>query len=118
MVRIEQIAAAALAGKGIATRSLVQDFFREKPNLIDIPRPNIDDVQLLAACASLIELFASRLEQKAPPWTNNVAPLPEPLFLLKSAATMKRLRELCEKESPEPLRKRGFYAPPNYLEFA
>jgi hypothetical protein len=51
-------------------------------------------------------------------WVKNVSPLTEPVFLLKSAATMKRLRFLCETESPEALRKRGFYAPPNYLEFA
>jgi hypothetical protein len=31
---------------------------------------------------------------------------------------MKRLREVWVTESPEPLRKRGFYAPPNLLEFA
>jgi hypothetical protein len=43
--------------------------------------------------------------------------LPEPIFLLEAAARMKRLRALCETQSPEPLRKRGFYAPPNFLEF-
>jgi len=31
---------------------------------------------------------------------------------------MKRLRELCKTKAPEPLHKRGFYAPPNFLEFA
>ncbi len=31
--------------------------------------------------------------------------------------TMKYLWALCEAESPEPLRKRGFYAPPDYLAF-
>jgi hypothetical protein len=41
-----------------------------------------------------------------------------PFYLLKVAASMKRLRELCETEAPEPLCKRGFYAPPNFLEFA
>ena len=86
MVRIEQIAGAALEGKGITTRSLVQDFLREKPHLVDIPKPIVDDARLLAACASLIELFASRLEQEAPPWTNSVEPLAEPVFLVKAAA--------------------------------
>ena len=73
---------------------------------------------ILAASASLLELFAGRLGQQAPAWTKPIGPLPEPIFLLKAAATMKHLRELCEREAPEPLRKRGFYAPPNYLEFA
>ena len=118
MVQIEQLAEAVLKKEGIIIRSLVQDFFRENPRLADIHRPSVDDVHILAASASLLELFASRLGQQAPTWTKTIGPLPEPMFLLKAAVTMKHLRELCERESPEPLRKRGFYAPPNYLEFA
>jgi hypothetical protein len=118
MVRIEQLAAAALSGDSLQTRSLAQEFFREAPHLPDIPKPTLDDKQLLAATASLLELFAERTHQLAPAWTAEVGPLAEPVFLLKAATTMKRLRRLCETESPEPLKKRGFYAPPNYLEFA
>ncbi len=118
MVRIEQVAEAALKGEGITARSLAQDFFRESPRLADIPKPAVDDARLLAASASLIELFASRMGQDAPAWTKSVGPLSESVFLVKAATSMRRLRELCQKESPEPLRKRGFYAPPNYLEFA
>jgi hypothetical protein len=77
-----------------------------------------NDSRLLAAAASLVELFALRLGQAPPLWTKDVGALPEPIYLLKAATSMKRLRELCETESPEPLRKRGFYAPPNFLEFA
>ncbi len=118
MVKIEQMAEAALKGDGLTVRSLVQDFYRESPRLVDIPKPAVDDERLLAASASLLELLANRLGQDAPAWTKTIGSLPEPMFLLKSASSMKRLRELCDKESPEPLRKRGFYAPPNYLEFA
>jgi hypothetical protein len=118
MVQIEQLAEAILKKESITVRSLVQDFFSENPCLTDIPRPSVDEANLLAASASLLELFASRLGQEAPAWTKTIGPLPEPIFLLKAAATMKHLRELCERESPEPLRKRGIYAPPNYLEFA
>lgn len=118
MVRIEQLAEAILKRESIIARSLVQDFFSENPYLANIPRPSVDDIHVLAASASLLELFASRLGQQAPAWTKAIGPLPEPIFLLKAAVTMKHLRELCERESPEPLRKRGFYAPPNYLEFA
>jgi hypothetical protein len=118
MVRIEQVAEAVLKGEGLAARSLVQDFFSETPRLDNIPKPSVEDTRLLAASASLLELFAVRLGQDAPAWTKTIGPLPEPIFLLKAATTMKRLRALCEAESPEPLRKRGFYAPPNYLEFA
>lgn len=86
--------------------------------MTNVPKPKVQDARILAISASLIELFASRLNQDAPAWTKNVGALSEPVFLLKSAATMKRLRALCEAESPAPLHKRGLLAPPNYLEFA
>jgi len=118
MVQIEEIAEAALRGDSLLVRSLTQRFFRQSPHLTAIPKPVEADEYLLAMSASLLELFAIRLGQDAPPWTAGVGPTTEPIFLLKAAQSMKRLRQLCEAESPEPLRKRGFYAPPNYLEFA
>ena len=118
MVQIETLAQAVLEGDGVQVRSLVQDFFQQSPCLADIAQPNTTDQRLLAAAASLLELFAGRLSQPAPAWTARIGPSAEPVYLLKSAATMKRLRQLCETESPEPLRRRRLYAPPNYLEFA
>jgi hypothetical protein len=44
--------------------------------------------------------------------------LKEPVYLVNAAIKMPRLRILCEEQSPEPLRKRGFLAPPNFLESA
>jgi hypothetical protein len=117
MEKIERIAEAALHGDGLLVRSLVQDLFRSHPRLAEVPKPSTTDPRLLAAAASLMELFALRLKQEAPSWTSSVAPLAEPVFLLKSVGSMPRLRAFCEAESPEPLRKRRFYAPPNYLEF-
>ena len=81
-------------------------------------RPQTGDERVLAAAASLIELFAERSKQNPPSWTKKIGALKEPIYLVPSADKMKRLRELCENESPQPLRKRGFYAPPNFLEFA
>ena len=107
MVRIEQLAEAVLNGEGLTARSLVQDLFSERPRLADISRPPVDDERILAASASLLELFASRWGQDAPAWTKDISPLAEPIYLLKSINTMKRLRKLCERESPESLRKRG-----------
>lgn len=118
MVTIEQLAEAALNGESLLLRSLTQDLLHKRPSLSEYPKPQSDDSRLLAAVASLVELFALRLGQTPPPWTKEIGALPEPIYLLKSATSMKRLRELCETQSPEPLRKRGFYAPPNFLEFA
>jgi len=118
MVRIEQLAQAALNRDALLLRSLTQDLLRSRPKLKNFPLPVGVDFETLAAAAALIELFAERLHQEPPAWAPQVGALPEPIYLLKAAATMKRLRELCERQAPEPLRKRGFYAPPNFLESA
>lgn len=118
MVKIEQLAEAALNGEALILRSLTQDLLRENPILSNCPKPPTGDSRVLAAAASLVELLASRLRQPPPEWTSEVGALSEPVYLVKAAQTMKRLRILCETEAPEPLRKRGFYAPPNFLEFA
>ncbi len=118
MVTLEQLVQAALHREALQLRSLAQDFLRENRRLSDYARPATEDAHVLAAAAALIELFAMRQKQAPPAWTQDIGPLPEPFFLLESAATLKHLRTLCETEAPEPLRKRGFYAPPNFLEFA
>lgn len=118
MVRIEQLAEAAINHDALQLRSLTQDLLRERPNLREYSKPATVDFETLAAAASLIELLAERSNQEPPSWTKDVGALPQPVHLVKSAATMKHLRALCEQQSPEPLRKRGFYAPPNFLESA
>jgi hypothetical protein len=118
MVKLEQLALAALDRDGLRLRSLTQDFLRENGRLSDSERPTTDDARVLAAAAALIELFALRQHQAAPDWSKTVGPLPEPFFLLKSAETLQHLRVLCETQAPEPLRRRRLYAPPNFLTFA
>ena len=116
MVKVESIAQAVLAGDALAARSLTQDFMRSSPHFADIKSPAVQDAQLLALTAALLEMFAERSHQVAPSWTQVIGRLPEPVYLLKAATTMKRLRELCQQQSPEPLRKRNLFAPANYLE--
>lgn len=118
MVRIEELAKAAINQEALLLRSLTQDLLLEHSRLSDVPRPVAIDFKTLAAAAALIEMFAERLHQEPPKWAREVGALPEPIYLVKAAATMRRLRALCEMEAPEPLRKRGFYAPPNFLESA
>ena len=118
MVTADQLALAALNYEGLQLRSLTQDFLRANVKLSDTPRPTTNDPRVLAIAASLIEVLALRRHQSPPAWTKDVAPLSEPFFLVKAAETMKRLRILCETQSPEPMRKRRLYAPPNFLESA
>lgn len=118
MITIESIARSALDKDNLKTRSLVQEFFRSDPTIAEIPYPQLEDRTTLSMAAALLELFALRRNTKAPTWTTGIDGSAEPIFLVKSASRMKRLRELCLRESPEPLRKRHFYAPPDYLDFA
>ena len=118
MELFEQLAEAALQRDSLGLRSLVQDMTRAGINWSSIPRPTTNDLRLLAIAASLAELLATRQNQVPPVWTKEIGALKEPFFLLQSAEKMKRLRVLCETQSPEPMRKRHLYAPPNFLEFA
>lgn len=117
MVTLEALAKTALQRDNLHLRSLALDFIREHPDLASIPRPRTDDQQILGTAAALLELLAQRTGQAAPAWTREVGPVLEPVFLLEAATRMKRLRALCESEAPEPLRKRGLYAPPDFLMF-
>jgi predicted secreted protein len=118
MATIEEIAAAALQRDGLQLRHLTQEYLRSNPTLADTPRPQTTDEHTLSISAALLELFALRTNQRPPSWVADVGPVKEPFFLVNAAVHMKRLRELCLTESPEPLRSRHFYAPSNYLTFA
>ena len=117
MVTVDQLTEAALKRDNFTLRKLVQDFLREAKPLRDYPRPHTDDPVAMAIAAGLLELLALRVRQQPPVWTSEVGPSPKPIFLITAAESMKRLRKLCETESPEPLRRRLLYAPPNFLEF-
>ena len=116
-ITIEQIATAVLDDDNLSTRALVQAFLRSRPVLADIAVPKTDNPVLLVVAAALLELFSLRTHQPAPGWTQQVGAVEQPLYLLKSAATMRRLRDLCHDAAPEPLRRRRLYAPPDYLVF-
>ncbi|NCO32242.1 MAG: hypothetical protein AUJ92_19620 [Armatimonadetes bacterium CG2_30_59_28] len=118
MVAVEDMAKAAIERENLTLRVLAQELLREHPRLSDLPRPQTDDPRLLSVAAALVELFAMRRHQDPPEWTEAIGPLTEPFFLLNAATSMRRLRALCETQSPEPLRRRRLYAPPNFLEFA
>ena len=115
---LESLARASLNRDSLMVRSLAQDLLRSTRNFATLPRPTTNDAQLLVVAAALAELLALRQRQTPPAWTQEIGSLKEPFFLLESAERMRHLRMLCETQSPEPLRKRGLFAPPNFLEFA
>lgn len=116
-ITIEQLAQAALDLNNFHLRDLTQEFLRENLDLSKVNKPRTDDPRVLAAAASLLELFALRAGQEPPAWTEKVRPLPENMYLVEAAATGSYTRRLCDTEAPEPLRKRGFLAPPDFLTF-
>jgi hypothetical protein len=113
---LETIARSALSGDALKTRGLVQEWLSSKPVIAQQPIPTGTDPAILALSAALAELLAERLDQSPPKWSADIGPTQSPTHLLRSAANMPRLREMCEAESPLPLRRRRFYAPANYLE--
>lgn len=118
MASLEQIAEKALSGDALALRSMTQDWLRENPRLADCPRPGTDDPEILTVAAALVELFAQRSNQVPPSWSAEIGPLSHPRFLVRAAATMKHLRQMCLEESPDPLRRRKLYAPADFLRSA
>ena len=117
-VTAESVAEAALRGDALQLRSLAQELLRMNPVISEVPRPQTEDLQILGTAAALVELLALRAGQPAPEWTRLIGSVPNPTFLVRSAERMRHLRELCLAESPDPLRKRGLYAPPDFLSFA
>ena len=117
-MKLTDIAESILEGEALLARSHVQDWLSSGPDLASEPLPDTADVRVLALSAALVELFAERLGQHSPDWTKQVLPLHEPVYLLRSAEQMPRLRRLCEEQSPPPLRRRNLFAPADYLTFA
>lgn len=117
MVRIDELAEAALAGDALALRSLAQEWLAQNECLADAARPTSSDPIVLVISAGLAELLAERRNEPAPRWTREIGAAARPLYLLKSAQRMPRLRTLCENESPPPLRRRNLLAPPTFLQF-
>ena len=72
MIRIEQLAEAAINQNALLLRSLTQDLLRERPVLKSVPPPAVADPRTSAAAASLIELLAACSNQEPPAWTGTL----------------------------------------------
>jgi hypothetical protein len=112
---LRDLVGALLAYDALAARQWVTDAERSGFDWSAVPRPKDLDPTASALAAGVTELMAVRSGQSPPAWTASVPAAPERVFLVRSAAAMPRLRALCEQEGPEPLRRRGLFAPPEFL---
>ena len=112
---LRDLVVALLARDALKARQWTADATREAVTWAEVPRPVGWSATELAVAAGVVELLASRAQQTPPPWTEAVGAAPEPVYLVRAAETMPRLRRSCETEGPEPLRVRRLYAPPDFL---
>jgi len=80
-----------------------------------VPEPRDLDALGLSVAAALVELMSGRRGVPTPSWTKAVPASPRRTYLVRAAESLPRLRRLCEQEGPEPLRRRGLLAPPDFL---
>ncbi len=117
-MELRDLVRSLLAFDTLAARQWVADSVREGLVWTTLPAPTDVDPAGLAVAAGIAELLSERIGQVPPPWTQSVERLPVDVYLVKAALTMPRLRKLCEQEGPEPLRRRGILAPPEFLKVA
>lgn len=115
---LRELVRALLAYDALAARQWVADSLRQGVVWVSMPEPTDLDAVSLGVAAGVAELLAARAGQAPPPWAGTVEVAPTPVCLVKAARTMPRLRQLCEQEGPEPLRRRGILAPPEFLKVA
>lgn len=109
---------ALLSFNALAARQWVADSLREGFVWASAPVSLGLDPIGLGMAAGVAKLLAERAGQVPPSWVSSVDVAPTPVYLMKTALTMPRLRRLFEQEGPEPLRRRGILASPEFLEVA
>jgi hypothetical protein len=115
---LPELVKALLSYDALAARQWVADSMREGVDWFNVAKPEGLDQTELSVAAGVAELLASRVGQPPPTWASSVDALSIPICLVNAARTMPRLRRLCEEEGPEPLRRRGILAPPEFLKVA
>jgi hypothetical protein len=117
-MELRDVVRALLAFDTLAAREWVQDAARAGRDFSREPRPEGLSEEELALAAGVVELLAARAGMAPPEWTPSVPAAPRIVHLVRAAHSMRRLRADCEQNGPEQLRRRGFYAPPEFLTFA
>jgi hypothetical protein len=114
-VDIRDLVAALVDRDALRARQWVADAKRAGFDWATVKAPFGLDALGLAVAAALVELMAERNGAEPPSWTRTVPAAPQRVFLVRAAESLPRLRRLCEDEGPEPLRRRGLLAPPDFL---
>jgi len=117
-VELRELVEALLSYDTLTARQWIAEAQRSGLDWTDVPAPQGLDPTASALAAGLTEMLAARAGSRAPAWTKGVPAAPERVFLVRAAAVMPRLRATCESEGPEPLRRRGLLAPPEFLTIA
>lgn len=117
-MNLSDLVRALLSFDTLVARQWVTDSLRAGVVWASIPAPTDLDGVGLGVAAGIAELLAERAGQAPPVWASSVEVAGSPVCLVKAARTMPRLRKLCELEGPEPLRRRGILAPPEFLTVA
>ena len=115
---IRDLVGALLAFDTLTARQWVADALRAGLRWSLVSRPRHLSRRELVVAAAVVELLAERTGQEPPRWTEKVAVAHEQIWLVRAAQSMPRLRRLCEEEGPLPLRRRGIFAPPDFLSVA
>lgn len=117
-MNLRELVHALLSYDALAARQWVIDNARRGVLWSSVPKPSDLAPLELQVAAGVVELLASRAGQMPPSWVSGIEAGSTQVWLVKAAKTMPRLRRLCEEEGPEPLRRRGIFAPPEFLTFA
>ncbi len=117
-MNLGELVGSLLGGDTLGARQWVIDARRARFQWAREPRPTgLDPVGVVVA-AGLAEMLAIRAGQVPPDWVHGIGPAPSPIYLVKAALSMPRLRRTCQEEGPEPLRRRAVLAPPEFLTVA
>lgn len=112
---IRDLAAALAERDAMAARAWMLDARRSGFDWSAVELPQGLGELELAIAAAVVELIGVRDGTACPAWTSSVPALSAPVYLVKAAETIPRLRRLCEEEGQEPLRRRKLFAPPEFL---
>lgn len=115
---LRDLVAALLQYDALTARQWIADASRQAMDWTRVPQPVGWSQVEVAVAAGVVELLASRANQTPPVWTRSIGGAPVPVYLVRAADTMPRLRRSCETEGPQPLRSRQIYAPPEFLTVA